>query len=145
MSATVTKASRRRAMLALRHVAAAFQFQETSMTQDHAPAASQQVHGEVMADEFDEEFQSIGDHHRMAAHHFTAAARHHLAAATADDEGDDEANARHAHQAYRHQLNGTQYAEIAIMDNEALELEDEFGEVESADADLTDAQAAKSE
>ena len=38
-----------------------------------------------------------------------------------DDEGDDEANARHAHLAYRHQLNAVQYAEIAVMDNESLE------------------------
>ena len=72
-------------------------------------------------DELDEEFESTGDHHRMAAHHFTAAAKHHLMAAEADDEGNDEACARHAHLAYRHQLNGVQYAEIAVMDNESLE------------------------
>ena len=69
----------------------------------------------------DDEFESIGAHHRMAAHHFSAAAKHHLAAAVADDEGNDEANARHAHLAYRHQLNGVQYAEIAVMDNESLD------------------------
>ena len=72
-------------------------------------------------DALDEEFESIGDHHRMAAHHFTAAAKHHLLAAEADDDGDDQASARHAHLAYRHQLNGVQYAEIAVMDNESLE------------------------
>ena len=115
------------------------------MTQVHTSTASQQVHGEVMAEEFDEEFQSIADHHRMAAHHFMAAAKHHLAAAAADDEGNDDANARHAHQAYRHQLNGSQYAEIAIMDNEALELEDEFGELDDSDADVPGAQAVKAE
>ena len=79
---------------------------------------------ESVEDFSDEEVGSAGDHHRMAAHHFSAAAKHHLAAAAADDEGDDEANARHAHMAYRHQLNGVQYAEIAVMDNESLE--DEF-------------------
>ena len=78
----------------------------------------------------EEEAGSIGDHHRMAARHFSAAAKHHLAAAAADDDGDDEANAHHAHQAYRHQLNGVQYAEIAVMDNESLE--DEFDEEVSA-------------
>ena len=44
-----------------------------------------------------------------------------MAAAAADDEGDDEANARHGYLAYRHQLNGVQYAEIAVMDNESLD------------------------
>lgn len=44
----------------------------------------------------DEDFETIGDYHRMAAHHFSAAAKHHLAAADADDEGHEEANARHA-------------------------------------------------
>ena len=77
---------------------------------------------EVLSEDgLDEEFESTGDHHRMAAHHFTAAAKHHLMAAEADDEGHDEACARHAHLAYRHQLNGVQYAEIAVMDNESLE------------------------
>ena len=42
----------------------------------------------------EEEFETIGDYHRMAAHHFEAAAKHHLAAAAADDEGDEEANAK---------------------------------------------------
>jgi hypothetical protein len=59
----------------------------------------------------------------MAARHFAAAAKHHLAAATADDEGDNEATARHAYMAYRHQLNAVQYAEIATMDNDSLEEE----------------------
>jgi hypothetical protein len=65
--------------------------------------------------------ESIGDYHRMAARHFAAAAKHHLAAATADDNGDDEASAMHAHLAYRQQLNGVQFAEIAVMDSETLE------------------------
>jgi hypothetical protein len=72
----------------------------------------------------DEDFETIGDYHRMAAHHFTAAAKHHLAAADADDEGNEEANARHALLAYRHQLNGVQCAEIAMMESDTLD--DEF-------------------
>ena len=63
-------------------------------------------------DFLEEEIESIGDHHRMAAHHFAAAAA---------GSNDEETNARHAHLAYRHQLNGVQYAEIAVMDNESLE------------------------
>ncbi|MCV2355327.1 hypothetical protein LNV09_14325 [Paucibacter sp. B2R-40] len=76
----------------------------------------------ALQDEFlDEELDSIGDHHRMAAHHFSLAAEHHIAAAAADDDGDDESNARHAYLAYRHQLNAVQYAEIAALDNDCLD------------------------
>jgi hypothetical protein len=78
----------------------------------------------VSEDLSEEEFETIGDYHRMAAHHFNAAAKHHVAAAAADDEGHDEAVARHAHLAYRHQLNAVQYAEIAAMENDGLD--DEF-------------------
>lgn len=69
----------------------------------------------------EEDFETIGDYHRMAAHHFEVAAKHHRAAAAADDDGDEEANARHALLAYRHQLNGVQCAEIAQMESDALE------------------------
>jgi hypothetical protein len=74
-------------------------------------------------DELDEsdEFESVGDHHRAAAQHFAAAARHHLLAAAADDEGDADSADRHSYLAYRHRLNGIQYAEIAVMDSESLE------------------------
>lgn len=85
------------------------------MTEDTIPV------GEDLSDD---DFETIGDYHRMAAHHFQAAAKHHLAAADADDEGDDTAIARHAHLAYRHQLNGVQCAEIAAMESETLD--DEF-------------------
>ena len=97
--------------------------QEHPMSQDHTPNTQDNAADlDTLHDAAeDDAFESIGDHHRMAAHHFSAAAKHHLAAAVADDEGDDEANARHAHLAYRHQLNGVQYAEIAVMDNESLE------------------------
>jgi hypothetical protein len=80
----------------------------------------------------EEEFETIGDYHRMAAHHFEAAAKHHLAAAAADDEGDEETNARHALLAYRHQLNGIQCAEIAQMESDTLE--DEFSTPAEAEA-----------
>ena len=82
---------------------------------------------ESVEDFLEQEKESIGDYHRMAARHFAAAAKHHLAAANADDNGDDEATALHAHLAYRQQLNGVQCAEIAVMDSETLEdvLDDE--------------------
>lgn len=78
----------------------------------------------------EEEFETVGDYHRMAAHHFAAAGKHHLAAAAADDEGDDALTARHAHLAYRHQLHGEQYAEIAVMESDSLD--DELDEEETA-------------
>lgn len=89
-----------------------------------------------MPEHFDEDFETVGDHHRMAAHHFAAAAKHHLAAAAADDEGLDDAAAHHAFLAYRHQLNGVQYAEIAVMDSETLEdAEDDLDDTQEGDED----------
>lgn len=72
-------------------------------------------------DDLDDEFESVGDHHRAAARHFAAAARHHLAAATAEDEGDSATADRHTYLAYRQRLNGVQYAEIAVMDSESVD------------------------
>jgi hypothetical protein len=114
-------------MLALRHVAAA-QLARHTMSKEHTPltpnATDAEWPVEGVEEELDDEIDTAGELHRLAAHHFAAAAKYHLLAATADDEGDNEANARYAHLAYRHQLNGTQYAEIAVMDNDSLE-EDE--------------------
>lgn len=93
----------------------------------------QNIDENTAPDADDEEFESIADHHRMAAHHFTAAARHHLAAATADEEGDSETVAKHAFLAYRHQLTAAQYAEIAVMDDDSLE--DEFADLDAEGED----------
>jgi hypothetical protein len=104
------------------------QFRENTMSKQVTPmnpkAADAEWPVEGVEEELDDEVDTAGELHRLAAHHFAAAAKYHLLAATADDEGDNEANARYAHLAYRHQLNGTQYAEIAVMDNDSLE-EDE--------------------
>ena len=86
----------------------------------------------VSEDMLEEEFETIGDYHRMAAHHFESAAKHHAAAAVADDEGHFEATARHAHLAYRHQLNAVQYAEIAAMESDSLD--DEFDSADEIEA-----------
>ncbi len=93
------------------------------MTQDTTSLISM-TPADLLERDFDEDFESIGDHHRMAAHHFAAAAKHHLAAAAADDDGDAKSTSHHAHLAYRHQLNGVQYAEIAVMDNDSLDDEE---------------------
>lgn len=76
---------------------------------------------ELIDEDFEEEFETAAEYHRMAARHFAAAAKHHLSAATADEEGDSEGTEHHAFQAFRHQLNAVQYAEVAVMDNDNLE------------------------
>jgi len=86
--------------------------------QDEAKDLSDAGHEAVL--DAEDEFESVADYHRLAARHFAAAADHHLAAAAADDEDDQEAVARHAHLAYRHQLHGVQYAEVAVLDNDGL-------------------------
>jgi len=92
------------------------------MTNENTPDMPADTTVELTEEHFEEEeYETVGEYHRMAALHFSAAAKHHLLAAAADDEGDTESTARHAFQAFRHQLNGVQYAEIAVMDNENLE------------------------
>ena len=90
------------------------------MTNDHTEEVQVIAAGDIASEDYEDEYETAAEYHRMAARHFSAAAKHHLAAATADDEGDNDTTARHAFQAYRHQLNGVQYAEIAVMDNEGL-------------------------
>jgi hypothetical protein len=94
---------------------------EPSMTNENTPVIPVDTTVELTEKYFEEDFETPGEYHRMAALHFSAAAKHHLAAATADDDGDSASTARHAFQAFRHQLNAVQYAEIAVMDNESLE------------------------
>lgn len=94
---------------------------EQFMTNENAPVTESDTSAELTEELFEEDYETAGEYHRMAAMHFSAAAKHHLAAATADDEGDNESTARHAFQAFRHQLNAVQYAEAAVMDNDGLE------------------------
>ena len=49
-----------------------------------------ELNAPVIDEATDEDFETLGDYHRMAAHHFNAAAKHHMSAAEADDEGHDE-------------------------------------------------------
>jgi hypothetical protein len=98
------------------------------MTNENTPTIPVETIAELLEENFEEEFESAGEYHRMAARHFEAAAKHHRLAATSDDDGDNERTAQHAFQAFRHQLNAVQYAEIAVMDNENLdeELDDDL-------------------
>lgn len=85
---------------------------------------------QLPVEHFDGEYETTGDHHRMAAQHFSAASKHHLLAATADDDGDEQTKASHAYLAYQHQLNAVQYAEIAALNTNCMEeefIEENFG------------------
>lgn len=94
---------------------------ERTMTNENTSENQVNFDVEVTEEHVDEGFETAADYHRMAARHFAAAAKQHLSAATSDDEGDSERTARHAFQAFRHQLNAVQYAEIAVMENEDLD------------------------
>ncbi|MDD2882163.1 MAG: hypothetical protein PHQ58_17190 [Rhodoferax sp.] len=91
------------------------------MTNENTPLTQSDSSVELSEEHFEEEYETAAEYHRMAAMHFSAAAQHHLAAAAADDEGENESTARHAFQAFRHQLNAVQYAETAVMDNDSLD------------------------
>jgi hypothetical protein len=91
--------------------------QADSMPSEH----SEEGHSEEV------EYESVGDYHRQAAHYFSAAAKYHLKAADADGDGDEGELILNAHLAYRHQLNGIQYAEIAAME---CELESDEAELD---------------
>jgi len=71
---------------------------------------------EEITEEFDDIYESPSDCHRAAAYHFRQAAKQQeLAAEACDNANQDEADL-HAFNAYRHQLNAIQYAEMAVMD-----------------------------
>jgi hypothetical protein len=107
-----------------RHVAVANHC-EHFMANENTPVIQTDTTVELTQEHFEPEIETIAEYHRMAAMHFSAAAKQHQLAAKADDEGDTESTARHAFQAFRHQLNGVQYAEIAVMDNDSLNDEDD--------------------
>ena len=65
------------------------------------------------------------DHHRKAAHHFELAAHEHNKAAAADDADDHVTAAHHAHLAYGHQIEGIRHAEIAAVEEEHADPDDE--------------------
>jgi hypothetical protein len=80
-------------------------------------------------EDFEDIYESPSDCHRAAAYHFRQAAKQQdLAAQACDNANQDEADL-HAFNAYRHQLNAIQYAEMAVMD---VQGEDETEEADEA-------------
>lgn len=91
------------------------------MTQVHTHVAETPVDEDLLNEhDDDEEYETIGDYHRIAALHYSQAAKHHSLAADADDQGHEEARNSHVFLAYRHKLMANQYAELAVIESDEL-------------------------
>ena len=69
-----------------------------------------------LIEEYQEEFETPGELHRMAAYHLMQASRQHELAAQAFENDDQITCDLHSLRAYKHELNGRQYSEMAMMD-----------------------------
>jgi hypothetical protein len=69
-----------------------------------------------LVEEYQEEFETPGELHRMAAYHLMQASRQHELAAQAFENDDQITCDLHSLRAYKHELNGRQYSEMAMMD-----------------------------
>jgi hypothetical protein len=69
-----------------------------------------------LVNEYQEEFETPSELHRMAAYHLMQAAKQHEIAADAFDKDDQITCDLHALRAYKHELNARQYSEMAMMD-----------------------------
>lgn len=78
----------------------------------------------------DDVFVSISQCHALAAQHFLEAAKQHGLAAEAYDAGNLYETHRRGYLAYRNQLLAIQYAEMAAIDEDDEEFEDESSEAE---------------
>ena len=74
-----------------------------------------------LVDEYQEEFETPGELHRMAAYHLTQASRQHELAAEAFENDDQITCDLHSLRAYKHELNGRQYSEMAMMDADDID------------------------
>jgi hypothetical protein len=74
-----------------------------------------------VVDLYEDEIETPGDFHRMAAYHHTQAAKQHEAAAEAFDNDDQVSCDLHAIRAYKHELNARQYSEMALMDTNDID------------------------
>ena len=60
------------------------------MTNAHTLVAETHVDADLLDEHDEEEYESIGDYHRIAALHYSQASKHHSLAADADDQGHEE-------------------------------------------------------
>jgi hypothetical protein len=74
-----------------------------------------------LVEEYEEEFETPAELHRMAAHHLMQASKQHELAAEAFENDDQVTCDLHALRAYKHELNGRQYSEMAMMDADDID------------------------
>ncbi|MCE2865512.1 MAG: hypothetical protein LW804_07885 [Cryomorphaceae bacterium] len=74
-----------------------------------------------LIEEYQEEFETPGELHRMAAYHLMQASRQHELAAEAFENDDQITCDLHSLRAYKHELNGRQYSEMAMMDADDID------------------------
>ena len=68
-----------------------------------------------LVEEYEEEFETPAELHRMAAFHLMQASKQHELAAEAFENDDQVTCDLHALRAYKHELNARQYSEMAMM------------------------------
>ena len=84
-----------------------------------------------LVEEYEEEFETPAELHRMAAYHLMQASKQHELAAEASENDDQVTCDLHSLRAYKHELNGRQYSEMAMMDA------DDIDDVEDVEATQT--------
>ena len=84
-----------------------------------------------LVDEYQEEFETQAELHRMAAYHLMQASKQHELAAEAFENDDQVTCDLHSLRAYKHELNGRQYSEMAMMDA------DDIDDIEDVEATQT--------
>jgi hypothetical protein len=84
-----------------------------------------------LVEEYQDEIETPGELHRMAAYHFMQASKQHELAAEAFENDDQVTCDLHSLRAYKHELNARQYSEMAMMDA------DDIDDVEDVEATQT--------
>ena len=74
-----------------------------------------------LIEEYPEELETPSELHRMAAYHLMQAAKQHEIAANALDNDDQITCDLHSLRAYKHEINGRQYSELAMMDTNDID------------------------
>ena len=82
-----------------------------------------------LVEEYQDEIETPGELHRMAAYHLMQASRQHELAAQAFENDDQITCDLHSLRAYKHELNGRQYSEMAMMDADDI---DDIEDLEAA-------------
>ena len=74
-----------------------------------------------LIEEYQDEIETPGELHRMAAYHLMQASKQHELAAEAFENDDQITCDLHSLRAYKHELNGRQYSEMAMMDADDID------------------------